>query len=481
MLKPLAASVACISVLSACGDSDLIGQASAPRAGFAGVTDTALSAQVGTPSWHLDPAEIAAAERRVQAMIANRSVSSETAVQVALLNNRGLQARYAELGLSATDLWETALGPIPKAHVSVSGLAGNVARTLEATLINAVLDSATARPRSQVANMRFKQAQLLAAGETVALAIETRRAWIEAVAAFEAVGLIARTKDTADAASELASELGRTGAMTAGDQAREHAFTAQIAAELANARLEARLAKERLARLMGLPLGASSFYVPDALPRLPGQARTRNDIVRLALNNRVDLAVGRIELEAIAADYNLSGKTRMVNDITLVTGVEAEREDGETETKPVVEVEFEIPLYDTSKLKSRRGSLEYMRAANMLAEAAVNARSQARSAHLAVTGKHSVAKHWRDVILPLRDQIDAESLRSYNGMITSTFDLLSDARDGLEAKLGAAEAKRDYWLAETDVTAAIWGGPANFEGGAVNFGGGGGSGGEEGH
>ena len=45
-------------------------------------------------------------------------------------------------------------------------------------------------------------------------------------------------------------------------------------------------------------------------------------------------------------------------------------------------------------------------------------------------------------------------------MITSTFELIEDARDGLEAQLGAAKAKRDYWLAETDVTAAIWGGTA---------------------
>ena len=143
-----------------------------------------------------------------------------------------------------------------------------------------------------------------------------------------------------------------------------------------------------------------------------------------------------------------------------MAGVEAERENGQSDVGPILEVEFEIPIYDTARLTSRRGSLEYLKAANQLAESAVGARSEARAAHMKVTDKHSVARHWRDVVLPLRRTIDEEALKSYSGMITSTFELLEDARDGLEAQLGAVEAKRDYWLAETDVTAAIWGGSA---------------------
>lgn len=464
MKGKLISSVAALAVLSACADTATIGKVSTPRAGFAAVADRSQRAQTGTPAWHLSAAEIAAAEAQTKALIEGKTISADTAVRAALLNNRGLQASYAELGLSATDVWEAALGPVPTIGVSVSGLAGDVTRTLEATLLTAVLDAATAKPRTKVAELRFEQAQLAAAGETIALAIETRRAWIEAVAAFEAAGLIAQTQNAANAASELATELGRTGALNRADQAREHAFNAEVAAERADARLEAQLAKERLARLMGVSLGQVTFYVPDALPGLPGGPRSQVDIERLALQNRVDLAAGRLELQAIAADYRLTGQTRAVSDISLMAGIEIEREDGETDRNPVLEVEFEIPLYDTGKLISRRGSLEYLKAANMLAESAVRARAEARAAHKAVTGKHSVARHWRDVVLPLRRTIDEEALLSYNGMITSTFELLEDARDGLEAQLSAAEAKRDYWLAETSVTAAIWGGSASVGG-----------------
>lgn len=463
MRVKLISSVASLAILAACADTATIQKVSTPRAGFAAVSERSQKAQAGAPAWNLTAAEIAAAEARTRALIEGKTIGADTAVKAALLNNRGLQAAYAELGLSATDVWETALGPVPSIGISVSGLAGDVTRTLEATLLTAVLDAATAKPRTKVAELRFEQAQLAAAGETIALSVETRRAWIEAVAAFEAAALIAQTQNAANAASELASELGRTGALNVADQAREHAFNAEVAAELADARLEAQLAKERLARLMGVSLGQVAFYVPDALPGLPGSPRSRADIERLALQNRLDLAAGRLELQAIAADYRLTGQTRAVSDISIMAGLEVEREEGEDETErnPVLDVEFEIPLYDTGKLVSRRGSLEYLRAANMLAEAAVGARAEARAAHKAVTGKHSVARHWRDVVLPLRRTIDEEALKSYSGMITSTFELLEDARDGLEAQLDAAAAKRDYWLAETSVTAAIWGGSAN--------------------
>lgn len=357
------------------------------------------------------------------------------------------------------------MGPVPSVGVSVSGLAGDVTRTLEATVAGALLELATTKPRTQLAEIRFRQAELAALAETIDLAVQTRRAWIEAVGAFEASTLIGRTQNTADAASELAVQLGRTGAMNKADQAREHAFTAELAVERAAARLEAQLAKEKLLRLMGLWGSDTTVYVPDALPALPGRPLAASNIEQLALTNRVDLASGKLELNAIALDYRLTGQTRMVSDIALVAGAELERTDGDTETAPVLALDFQIPLYDTGPLVSKRGRMAYLQAANTLAQQAIDARSDARMAYKAVTGRHNIARHWRDQVLPLRRQIDEAALLSYNGMLTSTFELIADAQEGLESRLAAAEAKRDYWLAETEATAAIWGGSVTLPAG----------------
>ena len=95
-----------------------------------------------------------------------------------------------------------------------------------------------------------------------------------------------------------------------------------------------------------------------------------------------------------------------------------------------------------------------MRAANLLAERAVNVRSEARAAYVAYRGTYEIARHYRDAVVPLRRTIEAEGVLSYNGMITNTFDLLLDTRERINSVRAALEARRDFFLAEVDVTAS---------------------------
>ncbi|HBR41686.1 MAG TPA: copper resistance protein, partial [Sulfitobacter pontiacus] len=67
-------------------------------------------------------------------------------------------------------------------------------------------------------------------------------------------------------------------------------------------------------------------------------------------------------------------------------------------------------------------------------------------------------RHYRDVLVPLRTTVEEEGLLSYNGMITNTFELLTDVREKLAASLEAANAKREFYMAQADLTAAIYGG-----------------------
>jgi outer membrane protein TolC len=62
--------------------------------------------------------------------------------------------------------------------------------------------------------------------------------------------------------------------------------------------------------------------------------------------------------------------------------------------------------------------------------------------------------------VPLRQTVEEEGLLSYNGMITSTFELLTDVREKIGASLEAANAKRQFYMAQADLTAAIYGGGA---------------------
>jgi outer membrane protein TolC len=171
--------------------------------------------------------------------------------------------------------------------------------------------------------------------------------------------------------------------MAKGAQASEHVVVAELAGETAKARLSARLAKEELTRLMGLWGSDLDYQVPNSLPPLPKSVVRRDTIEAEALRNRIDLQIAKLDLEATARSYGLTEATRYVSDLEILTGFETEREieddEKKTRTTAQVELEFAIPIFDTGKARMRKSELVYMRAANLLAEKAVNVRSEARS------------------------------------------------------------------------------------------------------
>ncbi|MGJ5619089.1 TolC family protein [Sulfitobacter sp. MF3-043] len=442
-----------------------------PKAGFANVSSQTAAAIGKRTVFAQTQAENGAVNREVRGMVHRKTISVDTAVQVALLNNKGLQASYANVGLSAADAWQQSTPENPVVSIGVLGIGAaelGAYRAIEGMIATNILDAKTRKQRVALADVTFRTAQLNAVNDTLTLANQTRQAWIKAVAAFEAASYLKRAKATSDAGSELARKLGETGALNKAGQAREQAFNAELAGQLARARLNADQAKEDLTKLMGLWGADVDYFVPDALPALPRSVGRITNIESKALRNRLDLRVAKLGLEAQAAAFGLTDQTRLVTDLEIIAGFETEREADagatETETTPQVELEFAIPIYDTGKARMRKAELAYLQAANVLAEKAVNVRSEARGAETSYYASYKIARHYRDVLVPLRQTVEEEGLLSYNGMITNTFELLTDVREKLSASLEAANAKREFFMAQADLTAAIYGGGAGSAG-----------------
>ncbi|MGB7337033.1 MAG: TolC family protein [Salaquimonas sp.] len=444
---------------------------SALDAGFTTVSAKTASATSKQTVWIQNREQAEANAKRVHDLIHKKTISADTAVQVALLNNKGLQAAYADIGLNAAEVWQQMLPENPKVSIGVLGIGapGLAAwRAIEGMIVANILSLATRDRRVDIADTRFRQSQLKAALATLTLAADTRRAWINAVSSFETVYYLNQGQAAADAASELAQKLGESGALSKGGQAREHAFYSELTGQKAEARLAARLAKEELTRLMGLWGSEVDYFVPDKLTSLPSKLQTRNAIEREALQKRVDLQIAKLELEAVAKSYGLTDATRLVTDFEIIGGFEKEREieDGNIEklTTKQVEFEFVIPIFDSGKPRLRKAELAYMQAANLLAEKAVNIRSEARSAYTGYRSTYDIARHYKNSVLPLRVKIEEESLLTYNGMITSTFELLADTRAKIGTLLQSVNAKREFWLADANLNTAIYGGGARAGG-----------------
>jgi outer membrane protein TolC len=243
-------------------------------------------------------AEDEAAVRARVTRLLHRPLSADAAVQIALLNNLGLQAAYNRLGI-AQALAVKASRP-PALSFDFSDVSTPVELDIERQIMASLLSLLTMPARTRIAADQFAQAELRAAEETLRVAAETRRAYVRAVAARQIAAALSEVKGSADASAKLALELTKTGAVNKLDQARQQAFATETGAELAGARIKADAAREQLTRLMGLWHSDLDAYLPSALPGLPGSTRSMRAIEQDAVNARVDVQMARLEMEAMA-------------------------------------------------------------------------------------------------------------------------------------------------------------------------------------
>jgi outer membrane protein TolC len=397
-----------------------------------------------------------AADARVRQLL-SRTLTAETAVQVALLNNKGLQAAYNELALAETDLVEQSLPPNPV--FSVSRISGNGASEIERQVVGDILALATLPFRSDIARERFRQAQLRAALATLRLAADVRRAYVRAVAGNEMVVLLTDAKATAESTAQLALKLGETGSVNKLDQAREQVFYAETTADLATARQAATSARERLARLMGLWDDGLDFRLPNALPPLPRRPLALPSIEADAVGHRIDLQIARLELTALARSLNLTGATRFVTLLDLA-GIARRTQDpeGAPFRERGFDVQFQIPIFDGGEVRVRQATETYNLAFNRLTERAVNVRSEARDTYRVYRSTYDIASHYQREIIPLRKIITEEMQLRFSSMQVDIFALLTEARQRLASLRGAVDARQNFFLAQSELQTAVNGG-----------------------
>jgi outer membrane protein TolC len=409
-----------------------------------------------------DERDAAIVAARVRALRA-RPLTASSAVQIALVNNRGLQAAFNELGISEAQMVEASLPPSP-----ILGFQRTVGSgfEIERMIVQNVLALLTLPRRREIAEARFAQAQARAVEMTLRTAMDAARTYYRAVAANETVRLVQESRKSAETVSDLAKQLGETGAMSKLDQAREHVFYAELSAQLAAARLRQRSERERLTRALGLWGGDLSFKLPDKLPALPGRPRTMASVERDAVGRRVDLVIARMEIDILALQLGLTRRTRFIN-LLEAAGVRTNEKDvkvdnGTAEIERLkrggFEVELQIPIYDFGEARVRLAEETYMQAVNRLLARAVNVRSEAREAYQSYRGTYDIARQYEREVLPLRQIISDETMLNYNAMMKDLFVLLAEARARITTNMQAVEARRDFWVASVDLQAAILGG-----------------------
>jgi outer membrane protein TolC len=431
----------------------LAGCASLSPDGFATVEKAAKSRLGKDVLWARSEADQDRIDKRVAELLA-KPLTVDDAVQVALLNNRGLQASFQDLGLTQAEVVQA--GRLPNPGFSFGrnrrgdeaeterGLHFNLARLIAMPLVG------------QLEARRFEQTQAAVAMSVLSLAADTRKAYYDAVAAIETVRYMAQVKEAADASSELARRMEQVGNFNKLQRAREQMFAADASLNLARAEQMQRSTRERLTRLLGVWGAQALFTLPERLPDLPKEVVDQPDIERLALAQRMDVQAAKQAVEQTAKNLGLTKTTRFVNVLELGA---MRNSSNEAPTQRGWEIGVELPLFDWGGARVAKAEAVYMQALHRAAQTAINARSEVREAYTHYRTAYDIARYQRDEVVPLSQRISQENLLRYNGMLIGVFELLADARSQIASVHASIQALHDFWIAQSDLDMAMIGKP----------------------
>lgn len=420
-------------------------------AGFSSVQAVAKERLGAEVRWQRGGGNAEGADARIAELL-SKPLSPQDAVQVALLGNRRLQARFEELGITEAEVVQA--GRLPNPIISVSRLKHSHESTFERGIHFDLARMLLLPLVSRVEARRFERVQREVAMDVLGLAADTRRAYFAALAAEETVRYMRQVREAAEAGAELARRMEQVGNFNKLMRAREQVFYADAALGLARAEQIQRSTRERLTRLLGLWGTRRQFQLPERLPELPDEPGDQSDVEQVAMNQRLDVQAARLGIEQTARNLGLTQTTRFINMFEL--GI-VRNSFSEPPSETGWEISLEVPLFDWGDAKVARAEGIYMQAVHSAAQAAIDARSEVREAYGNYRAAYDIARHHRDEIVPLRKRISDEQMLRYNGMIVGVFELLADARAQVSSVNAYIESLREFWLAKAELDMALIG------------------------
>ncbi|OZA51839.1 MAG: RND transporter [Methylophilales bacterium 39-45-7] len=381
------------------------------------------------------------AERVAELM--QKDLDVELAVQIALLNNKSLQADLFELGISEADMVQA--GRLPNPRFSMLYARNNGDYKIEQALTFNIFSLLTMPKLVEIERLNFEQTKQQVAIKVLQVAYQTRQAYFNAVAANQQYSYSLQVKTSAEASAEMAKRMVKAGNWNQLELAREQGFYAEAALDVLEAQQKSIVAKESLARLLGM--SANQLTLQSRLPDLPKTLTEPEQFTKQAFTERL---AARLRTENMAKRLGLSKTTRFINvlEIGPARVLEGSRNDA---YKKGVDIAFELPLFDWGSAKVARAEASYMQSVNEAAYIANNAQSEIREAYGYYQTSYDIAKQYADEIVPLRKKILDEKLLRYNGMLVSPFELFADARAQVSSVKTYIQKLNAFWLADTEL------------------------------
>jgi outer membrane protein, heavy metal efflux system len=416
-------------------------------AGFSDVSSTVEQRSAARIAWNQGIELDRDAAERFRSLL-QRTLTPDDAVQIALLNNRDLQAMYSDLGVAQADLVQAGLLRNPILDAAVLFHLGPIRPDVQLGVVFSVLDALYVPLRKRVVAAQFEEAKLRVTGAVLDFVLDVRHAFYTHQANEQLLRLRQTIVQSLDASFDATRRLHAAGNITDLDLARDRAAMERSKLALRSAEVSVRQSRERLNTLMGLSGRDTEWTVEERLPDVPADPLPVAEVERHAVTRSINLEHARQRIVAAGQRLGYDRATALIPSMEI--GANAEKESDEPwGVGPSVAVP--IPIFDQGQARIARATAEMRRAQHEYYALAVRIRAASRALVERARGTGDRARYVRDVVLPLQERIVSEAQLQYNAMQVGIFDLLRDRQQQIETAVEYVEVLREYWVARADL------------------------------
>lgn len=380
--------------------------------------------------------------------LTRETLTPDSAIRIALLNNPELQSTYASLGFAAADVYEAGRIRNPVLGVAVLNPSRSDERDqLTWGLVTSFTDLITLPARSRLAENSFAALQQTVGAEVLAVAAHTEQAYYDYVRAQQVAALRAQIAKAGALSAALATRYGEAGNLSPRELAMEHAAASQTRLAALDAEATAYNARTALAQLLGLP-AADNWAVPAQLPLPVAQEDELESLLLLAEKSRLDLAAARARAAVRADQLGVVNWTRWLGELDI--GFEREQEaGGGNHTGPTLA--WELPIFNQHEDAQLRADTELQIAINDVRRITLDVDNSVRLAYANLVNTRARVVEYQDVLIPQRVATVVSAQQEFNFMLIGVFELIALKQDEYDTYQGYLEAIGDYWAARAEL------------------------------
>ena len=424
-----------------------------PKAGFEEIEQTVSTRLDKQIRWIQNSEEDEAVQDQIQQLL-QQDLSADSAVQIALLNNKNLQATYENMGIAQAEVVRAGLlkNPVFSFAARFPNEPPSSAN-LEFDLIGDFLNLLMLPAKKHFAEQQFERVRLDVADQVLTFATTVKKHFYALQSAQQSVLVLNEITTVSEVSYELAQKFYEAGNIDELQLAREQALYETARLNLAQKELEVAGEREQLEQLLSLNHD-QKWNIPSSLDAVPAESSTIKNLEKLAIDQRLDLQAAGKEVESSAARLGIRRNWRLLAGAEF--GISGEREPDGTDTLgPALSVE--IPLFDQGQAEVTVADAHLRKSEHKLTSLVLQIRSEVRSAQNRVIAAQQMAHRYQSTIIPLQERIVTLSQQRYNYMLLGAFDLLTARQDEMKIYQDYIHAVRDFWIARSDLERAAGG------------------------